>query len=65
MVKKVFKLWHDHTTGFVRVLFLLSIPAVIFQEFRWPYSYCLLILWLIVHTGYSKKWEEEGEGNEK
>ena len=61
MIKKIFKLWNDHTTGFMRVLAILLIPAAMFREFGWLYSYCLLILWLIVHTGYSKKWDKESE----
>ena len=65
MVKKIFSLWNNHTTGFCRVLMVLLIPAAIFPEFWQIYCDCLLVLWLIVHTGYSKGWHKEGGEDER
>lgn len=58
MCKKIFLLWDRHTTGFVRVLTALLIPAAIWRTIALLLCYALLMLWLIVHTGYSKKWGE-------
>lgn len=58
MLKKIFLLWDRHTTGFVRVLFALTIPAAIWRTFGLILCCCILILWLIVKTGYEKKWGE-------
>ena len=68
IIKKLFLLWTRHTTGFCRVLFLLMFPAAFLEYFSSVFSCFLLILWLILKTGYEEKWdknEEEGEGNVK
>ena len=55
-MKKIFLLWHNHTIGFCRVLWLLVIPSVFIKELATLYVLCLMIFWLIVKTGYEKKW---------
>ena len=59
MIKKLFYLWHNHTIGCVRVLMILLIPTAISNTFGFVYSCFLLIWWLIVNTGYEKKWHKE------
>lgn len=58
-IKWLFLLWDNHTTGFCRVLFALMLPSVVWQTFTQIYSIFLLILWLIIKTGYENKWKEE------
>lgn len=67
MTRKIFDLWDKHTKGFCRVLTALMLPAAVFDRFAGVYACLLLLLWLIVHTGYSKGWdksEDEGSGND-
>lgn len=59
MIKKIFLLWDRHTTGFCRVLFALLVPAAIWRSFGIILCYVLLLLWLIIKTGYEKKWGAE------
>lgn len=58
-VRKLFDLWDKHTPAFCRVLFLLMIPTAMSDEYGTIYCELLLILWLIVRTGYEKKWDKE------
>lgn len=59
MIKRIFKLWDNHTIGFVRVLFLLLLPSAVSDCYGTCYCCVLLLLWLIVKTGYEKKWDKE------
>lgn len=59
LYKKLFRLWHKHTIGCCRVLFALLIVAAVWDEFTNIYCPFLLIMWLILKTGYEKKWEDE------
>ena len=58
MTRKIFDLWDKHTTGFCRVLMALMIPAAVFRQFAGVYACILLLLWLVVQTGYSKGWDK-------
>lgn len=58
MLKKIFLLWDNHTTAFVRVLLVCMIPATIWEIFRMPFCFALFLLWLIVKTGYEKNWSD-------
>ena len=57
--KKMFLLWDKHTTGCCRALFALIIPAAIFETFWSVYCCFLLVMWLILKTGYEKKWSDQ------
>ena len=59
MIKKLFLLWDRHTIGFCRVLFVMLIPAAIHRTFGMALCYFLILMWLILKTGYEKKWGEE------
>ena len=61
MIKKIFLLWDNHTIGFVRVLFFLLIPAAICKTFAFLLCNGLLLLWLIVKTGYEKEWGNKND----
>lgn len=58
MIRKIFNLWDRHTTGCCRVLLVLTIPCAIFDQMAGVYACILLILWLIIHTGYKKGWDK-------
>lgn len=58
MIRKLFKLWDQHTIGFCRVLVTLIFPVALFRPFAEVYSCLLLLMWLVVHTGYSKGWDK-------
>lgn len=57
-MRKLFDLWDKHTIACSRVLFLLMIPTAMSDEYGTIYCELLLILCLIVKTGYEKKWNE-------
>lgn len=57
-MKKLFKLWDEHTTCFVRVLFVLTIGAAFSRVFANVLCCLLLIMWLIIKTGYEQKWND-------
>lgn len=59
MAEKIFSLWDNHTTGFCRVLLALLIPSAIWKTFGVIMLYTLLMLWLIIKTGYENKWGDE------
>lgn len=61
MIKKIFRLWDKHTTACCRVMFVLLIPSVIIEVFSRIYCVLLLMMWLILKTGYEKKWDKDGE----
>lgn len=58
MICKLFRLWHEHTVGFVRAITVLIIPACIIEELGTLYCCGLIILDMIVRTGYAQKWED-------
>ena len=58
-MRKLFDLWDKHTIACSRVLFLLVLPTSLSDKYGTIYCELLLILWLIVKTGYEKKWNEE------
>jgi hypothetical protein len=57
-MRKIFLLWDRHTTGFIRVLFALSILSAFSPTFALLYVQALLILSMITTTGYTKKWDK-------
>lgn len=61
MIKKIFLLWDNHTTGFFRVLFALALLTP-FSE-SWTNLYCslLLLVWLILAIGYEKQWDVKND----
>lgn len=61
--KKLFLLWDKHTIGCCRVMFLLLFPSAIFRTFAQVYCCFLLLMWLILKTGYEEKWKDgENDG---
>ena len=67
MIKKIFLLWDRHTVGFCRVLFIATICVGFSRVYADILCCLLLIMWLIIKTGYEKKWnthptEKGGEG---
>lgn len=63
--KKIFYLWHDHTIGCCRALSALIIPVVISDTYSKICCCFLLLMWLILKTGYEKKWDKEREDDEQ
>lgn len=57
-MKKLFKLWDEHTVGFCRVLFIATIGAAFSRVFADILCCFLLIMWLITKTGYEQKWSD-------
>lgn len=57
MIKKIFLLWDNHTIGFCRVLFALMFLTPFSSVVYSLYGSSLLLLWLILKTGYEKKWK--------
>lgn len=60
-MKKLFKLWDEHTAGFCRVLFIAMIGAVFSKSYADTLCVFILILWLIVKTGYEQGWNKNSE----
>jgi hypothetical protein len=57
-MKRIFNLWHNHTIGCCRVLSILLLGAVISETFAQVYACSLLIMWLILKTGYEQGWQD-------
>lgn len=57
-MKTLFKLWDEHTTGFCRILFIATIGTVFSRVFADVLCCLLLIMWLILKTGYEQKWND-------
>ena len=58
-MKRLFKLWDEHTTGFCRALFIAMIGAAFSRTFADILCVFILIMWLIVKTGYEQKWNDQ------
>lgn len=63
--EKMFRLWNRHTIGCCRGLFVLLFPATISETYGTVYCCFLLLMWMILKTGYEKGWDKEADNEQR
>lgn len=63
-IKKIFHLWDKHTVGCWRVLLLLLFLTPFSRTYETLYDSTVLLLWLVIKTGYAKGWNKEDDNND-